>query len=131
MEPRSLPQPSGGVPTPPPPTPLPLFPAEVVSAAEHQEEAQDGEVDDGVPRHHQATGPPLDHRSAGKDDRQPERGHHDARGEEVRQLPTGVAGRVRVIAQPFGNEVGDGGHDVEHQDKKRPVNPILFQCTAK
>lgn len=38
---------------------LPLFPAEIVSSSEHDEKAKDGEEDDGIPRHHQTTGPPL------------------------------------------------------------------------
>lgn len=39
---------------------LPLLPAEVIASAEHQEEAEDGEKDDTVSRHHQATGSPFD-----------------------------------------------------------------------
>lgn len=39
---------------------LPLLPAEVVAAAEHQEETEDGEEDDAVSCHHQATGSPFD-----------------------------------------------------------------------
>lgn len=45
---------------PSPVTSLPLLPTEVIAAAEHQEETQNGEEDDAVSGHHQATGSPFD-----------------------------------------------------------------------
>ena len=50
-------------------------------------------------------------------------GHHNASSEEVRQLPAGVAGGVGVLAQPLGDECGDGAQHVEEQHKQWPVHP--------
>lgn len=39
---------------------LPLLPAEVVPASKDKKKAKDGEEDDNISCHHQATGTPLD-----------------------------------------------------------------------
>lgn len=52
----TIPYPSSGCPLSPA---LPLLPAEIISSSKHHEKAKDGEEDDGVPCHHQATGTQL------------------------------------------------------------------------
>ncbi len=39
---------------------LPLFPAKVISTSEYQEETQNGQKNDTIACHYQATGAPLD-----------------------------------------------------------------------
>lgn len=58
---------------------LPLLPAEFIPTSEDDEEAQDGEEDDGISRHHQAAGAPPDGVISGQDNGEPEGRHHDAR----------------------------------------------------
>ena len=54
------------------------------------------------------------HRGPGEDDGQGEGGDDDAGGEEVGQLPAGVAGAV--IAVSPGQHAGDGAEEVEDDD---------------
>lgn len=102
----------------------PLLPAEVVIGAEHQEEAQDGGEDHDVSRQHQSTRSPRNHGSAGEDDGQAERRHHDACGQEHRQLLTGITGRVGVLHHTPRDAVRERTEDVEEEQEQRPVRIV-------
>lgn len=92
---------------------LPLFPTEIISSSKDEEEALNCEENDSVAGQHKTTGSPLDHIHTSKNNRKSKGRNNNPSGEEIRQFPTGTAGRVGVICDPFGNEVGDGGDDVE------------------
>lgn len=71
------------------------------------------------------------HTHTSKNNRKSKGRNNNPSGEEIRQFPTGTAGRVGVICDPFGNEVGDGGDEVENQDEQGPVNAIVLQGTSQ
>lgn len=110
---------------------LPLFPTEIISSPKDEEEALDREENNSIASQHKTTGSPLDHSHASKNNRKSKGRNNNPSGEEICQFPTGTASRVRVIGDPFGNEVGDGGDDVENQDEQGPVNAIVLQGTSQ
>lgn len=110
---------------------LPLFPTEVISSSKYEEKALNCEKNDSIASQHKATGSPLDHSHTSKNNRKSKGRNNNPSSEEIRQFPTGAAGRIWVIGDPFGNEVGDGGDDVEDQDEQRPVNAIVLQGTSQ
>lgn len=71
------------------------------------------------------------HRHASKNNRKSKSRNNNPSREEIRQLPTGTAGRIGVICDPLGNEVGDGRDDVENQDEQRPVNAVISGTKTK
>lgn len=110
---------------------LPLFPTEIISSSKDEEKALNCEENDSIASQHEATGSPLDHSHASKNNRKSKGRNNNPSSEEICQLPTGTAGRIGVICDPFGNEVGDGGDDVENQDEQGPVNAIVLQGTSQ
>lgn len=110
---------------------LPLFPTEIISSSKDEEKALNCEENDSIASQHKATGSPLDHSHASKNDRKSKSRNNNPSREEICQLPTGTAGRIRVICDPLGNEVGDGRDDVENQDEQGPVNAIVLQGTSQ
>lgn len=110
---------------------LPLFPTEIISSSKDEEKALDCEENDSIASQHKATGSPLDHSHTSKNNRKSKGRNNNPGREEIRQLPTGTAGRIGVIGGPLGNEVGDGRDGVENQDEQRPVNAIVLQGTSQ
>lgn len=58
-----------------------------------------------------------------KDYGQTKRRHHNATGEKVCQLPTGVATGVSIIDSPC-NKVRDGRQHIKDEDEKWPVYSV-------
>lgn len=86
---------------------------------------------DSIACQHKATGSPLDHIHKSKNNRKSTGRDDDPSGEEGCRFLTGTVGYVRVVAEPLGYAVGDGGDAMEHQYKQGPVNAIILQDTSQ
>jgi hypothetical protein len=64
------------------------------------------------------------HRHSSKNNRKSKGRNNNPSREEICQLPAGTTGGIGVICGSFGNEVGDGGDDVENQDEQGPVDTV-------
>lgn len=62
------------------------------------------------------------HSHSSKDNRKAKGRNHDPGGEEIGQLQTGAAGRVRVVGDPLGDEIGQGRDGMEEQHEQGPVH---------
>lgn len=105
---------------------LPLLPAKIISSSKYKKETLNCKENDSVASQHKATGSPFDHSHTSKNNRKSKGRNNNSSSEEICQLPTGTTGCIRVIGDPFGNKMGDGGDGVENQDEQGPVNAVIL-----